>query len=116
MKFKLIIALVSDEHTEKMIETARGLGATGSTVIKSARGEGLKQSKTFFGLSLDGQVDVILFIVEEHLSRKILEAIGEAGDLNDKPGAGVAFQVDIEDVVGLGSQLEAIKEEIEDQI
>ncbi len=116
MKFKLIIALVSDEQTEKLIETARNMGATGATVIKSARGEGLKPSKTFFGLTLDGQVDAILFIVEEHLSRQILEAIGQAGDLSNKSGAGVAFQLNIEDVVGLGSQLEAIKEEIEDQL
>ena len=116
MKFKLIIALASDNETEKVIEAARRLGATGATVITSARGEGLKPAKTFFGLTLEGQVDVILFIVEQHLGRHILEGIAEAGGFGKTAGAGVAFQIDIEDAVGLGSQLEAIKEEIEDQL
>ena len=116
MKFKLIIAMVSDQRTEKIIDAARKMGATGATVITSARGEGLKPSKTFFGLTMDEQTDVILFIVEQHLSRSILEGIAEAGHFGDKSGAGVALQVDIEDVVGLGSQMEAIKDEIEDQL
>jgi len=116
MKFKLIIALVADERTEKVIEAARDMGATGATVIKSARGEGLTPAKTFLGLTLEGQVDVLLFIVEQHMSRQILERIGDVGKFGDKRGAGVAFQVPIEDVVGLGSQLDAIKEEIEEQL
>ncbi len=116
MKFKLIIALVADEHTEKVIEVARKEGATGATVIKSARGEGLKPAKTFLGLTLEGQVDVLLFIVEQHMSRTILERIAEEGRFGEKPGSGVVFQVPVEDAVGLGSQLDAIKEEIEEQI
>jgi len=116
MKLKLIIAMIPDENTEKTIEIARQLGATGATVITSARGEGLTPSKTFFGLTLEGQIDVILFIVEEHLSRVILEGIEETGEFKTKSGSGVAFQLDLEDAVGLGSQLATIKEEIEDQI
>lgn len=116
MRFKLIIALVADEYTEKVIEAARGAGATGATVIKSARGEGLKPVKTFLGLTLEGQVDVILYIVEQHLSRKILERIAEEGRFGDKPGSGVVFQVPVEDAVGLGSQLDTIKQEIEGQL
>ena len=116
MKFKLIIALVADEITEKVVEAARQLGATGATVITSARGEGLEPAKTFLGLTLEGQVDVALFIVEQHISRQIIEGIDEVVGFNDSPGSGVAFQIDIEDAIGLGSQLDVIKEEIEDQI
>ena len=116
MKFKLIIALVANEVTEKVVEVARRLGATGSTVITAARGEGLKPAKTFLGLTLEGQVDVALFIVEQHISRQIIEGIDEAVGLSESPGAGVAIQIDIEDAVGLGSQLDVIKGEIEDQI
>lgn len=116
MKFKLIIALVSDAKTEPVIEAAREGGATGATVITSARGEGLKPSKTFLGLTLAGQVDVVLFLVEQHLSREILETIAKAGHFDDSSGTGIAFQIDIEDAVGLKSQLHAIESEIEDQI
>jgi hypothetical protein len=68
------------------------------------------------GLTLAGQVDVVLFLVEEHLSRKILERIATAGEFDDSSGTGIAFQIDIEDAVGLKSQLETIESEIEDQL
>ena len=116
MKFKLIVALVTDDVTETVIETAREAGATGCTVITSARGEGLKPTKTFLGLTLEGLRDVVLLLVEQHLSRHILETIAEAGRFDEDPGKGIAFQIDIEDAVGLTSQIATIENEIEDQI
>lgn len=116
MKFKLIMALISDEKTNAICKAARTLGATGSTVINSARGEGLQPAKTFLGLTLEGQVDVAIFLVEAHLARAILEGISAAGGFDEKPGSGIAFQMDIEDAMGLTSQIGAIKEEIEDQL
>lgn len=116
MKFKLIVAMIADDKTDEVIETARNLGATGATVITSARGEGLAPPKSFFGVTVEGQVDVALFIVEEHMSRTILEAISEASNFANSQGSGVALQLDIEDVVGLESQLATIQEEIEEQI
>jgi nitrogen regulatory protein PII len=116
MKFKGIIALVDDHLTERVIEAARKAGATGCTVISSARGEGLQPPKTFFGLNLESQRDFVLFIVEQHLSRHIIERISEVGGFDQKLGAGVAFQFDLEDVVGLASQMGTIQHEIEDQI
>jgi nitrogen regulatory protein PII len=116
VKFKGIIALVDDSLTERVIDAARESGATGCTTISSARGEGLEPEKTFFGLNLETQRDVILFIVEQHLSRHILERIAEAGDFERQVGSGVAFQFDLEDVVGLTSQLGTIGREIGDQL
>ena len=116
MQFKLIIALVSDQVTERVLEEARDAGATGSTVITSARGEGLKPAKTFFGLDLEGQRDMILLLVEGHLSRRILERIAEAGGFDAKTGTGIAFQLNLEDAVGLSSQIGTISSEIEEEI
>ena len=116
MKFKLIVALVDDEHTETVLRTARDGGATGSTVVTSARGEGLKPAKTFLGLDLEGQRDMVLLLVEGHLSRAILEAINEVCRFDESPGSGIAFQLDIEDAVGLASQLDTISQEIEEKI
>ena len=116
MKFKLIVALVADNETELVLTTARQGGATGSTVITSARGEGLKRAKTFFGLDLEGQRDMVLLLVEGHLSRAILEHIAEACHFDETPGTGIAFQVDIEDAVGLASQIDTISHEIEEKL
>lgn len=111
MKLKLIVALVSDEKTAVVIEAARGGGATGATVITGVRGEGLKPGKTFLGLDLAAATNVLLFLVVEERARQILEAIRDAARLDDERGAGVAFQVAIEDAVGLITQMPVIQEE-----
>ena len=116
MHFKLIIAFVEDDRTNKIMEAARDGGATGATVINHARGEGLKKSKTFFGLSLETQRDVVLFLVEEHLSRKILETINEVGHFEERPGSGIAIQIDVEDAVGVAQQVEKLSETVEEEI
>jgi nitrogen regulatory protein PII len=116
MHFKLIIALVEDHKTEAVMDAARECGATGATVITNARGEGLKRSKTFFGLTLETQRDVMLFLVEEHLSRTILETIARVGEFDEKPGTGIAFQVDVEDAVGIAHQVASLTDVVEENI
>ena len=110
MRMKLIVALVSDDKTDKVIEAARGGGATGVTIITSARGEGIEPKHSFFGLDLTAHGNVVLFLVVETRARDILEQIRSAGRFDEEPGAGVAFQIAIEDAVGLTSQLSAMRE------
>ena len=114
MHFKMIIAFVEDKKTDEVLDAARSAGATGATIINNARGEGLRISKTFFGLSLETQRDVLLFLVEEHLSRQILEEINRAGCLDDEPGTGIAVQIDVEDAVGIMHQAEEISQDVEE--
>lgn len=116
MHFKLIIVLVDDDKTELVLETARKNGAKGATVVNNARGEGLRRSKTFFGLSLEMQRDVVLLLVEEHLSRHILETVSQAAQFDNTPGTGIAFQIDVEDAIGVMHQVEELTHEIEDKI
>ena len=116
MHFKLIIALIEDDKTDAVMAAAREEGATGMTVINHARGEGLKQSKTFFGLTLETQRDMLLMLVEEHLSRKILERVAQVGEFDVKPGTGIAFQIDVEDALGVAHQVETLTEVVEEEI
>ena len=103
MHFKLIIALVEDDKTNGVLDAAREAGATGATVINQARGEGAEEATTFFGLSLETQRDVLLFLVEEHLARDILETIA-------------AFQVDVEDAVGVSHQIRKLSNVVEEKL
>lgn len=116
MHFKLIVVMVEDEHTEEILAAAREEGATGATVLNQARGEGLSPAKTFFGLSIGNQVDVILMLVEEHLSRHILETIAAAGKFDETPGTGITFQVDVEDAIGVRHQISALTEAVEERL
>lgn len=116
MHFKLLVVFVEDSKTDDVMKAARDAGATGATVINNARGEGVHKTKTFFGLTLETQRDVVLFIVEEHLSRKILETISRVAELDEQPGRGIAIQIDVEDAVGISHQVQELAEKVEEEL
>ncbi|GLT16754.1 nitrogen regulatory protein P-II [Vibrio zhanjiangensis] len=116
MRFKLILAFVEDSRTDIVLDAAREAGATGATVINNARGEGLNKKRTFFGLTLEVQKDVLLFVVEEHLSRHILEKISEVGEFDQESGQGIAVQIDVEDAVGVAHQVEKLAEVVGNEL
>ena len=113
MRFKVILASVKQEISDTIVDAGKKAGATGATVIP-ARGTGIHEAKTFFGLTLEAQTDIIMFLVEEHIVQDILAAIGEAGQFQ-KPGTGIAFVLPVEHVIGLESQMERFKKEVRDQ-
>ena len=115
MRFKLLIVFVDDHMTEAVTHAARDAGATGCTVVTNARGEGLEKKKTFLGLSLEAQRDMVLLLVEEHRARHILERVEEVGGFDRTPGTGIAFQIDVEDAVGVAQQVKSIKPSLEEE-
>jgi len=116
MHFKLIIAFVDDDKTSDVMKAARDAGATGATIIGNARGEGLKPAKSFFGLALETQRDVLLFLVEAHLSRTILETVCTVAEFDSRPGTGIAIQLDVEDAVGVSHQVQRLTEILENKL
>lgn len=92
MRFKLILAFVEDSKTDVVLDAARNAGATGATVINNARGEGLNKKRTFFGLTLEVQKDVVLLMVEEHLSRHIWRQSVKWASLIRNPGRASLFK------------------------
>ena len=93
MRFKLLVALVDDHRTEAVTEAARDAGATGCTVLTNARGEGLEK---------------------KNRARHILETVGQVGEFDSTSGTGIAFQVDVEDAVGVAHQVESITPSLEE--
>lgn len=107
MHFKLIISMIKDGDTDRIIDAAKAAGGTGATVIP-ARGTGVREARSFFGLSLDAQTDVILLLVEESVAEPVLAAIDESGRFKE-PGGGIALVLDVDQVVGLESQIRQIE-------
>ena len=116
MELKLVVALVNDDKVDVVVDAARAAGATGDTIITNVRGGGLRPEKTFLGLDLAAKREVVLFLVVETRAREIIERIRDAGRFDSEPGSGIAFQVPIEDAVGLATQLPTILEELESEI
>lgn len=113
MRFKVILASVKPVITDKVVAAAKAAGAPAATIIP-ARGTGAHEAKTFFGLILEEQTDIVMLLVEEHIVQNILDAIASAGEFQ-KPGTGIAFVLPVEQVIGLESQIEGFKEKIRDQ-
>ena len=116
MNLKMIMAFVADEKTETVLEAARNAGATGATVFTSVRGEGLEPEKTFLGLDLTSQRDVLMFLVAAPKAREILETISAAAKFDEEPGSGIAIEIAIDDAVGLKTQEEKLIKEIEESL
>ncbi len=113
MKFKLVFAPVKTHKTDAVVDAAKAAGATGATIIP-ARGTGMREAKTFFGLILEDPTDIVMFLLEEHMVKPVMEAIETAGEFK-KPGTGIAFVLPVEQVIGLESQMEKFREEVRDR-
>ncbi len=99
MDFSLVVGIFSEHIEEKVLETARSVGAHGVTILP-AKGIGTRDRKTFFGLTYEGRQLVFLFIVERSLARKLVGAFTRILDL-DQYSKGLVFTTRVEDVTGL---------------
>ena len=113
MQFKLIMTFVKPSITDNVVDAMKKAGATGATIIP-ARGTGMREAKSFFGLSIEKQTDIVVFLVEEHVVENLMKVIRLAGKF-DEPGTGIAFVLPIEHVAGLESQMKTFKDQARDQ-
>lgn len=104
MDFKCIVAMVKPDLTDDMVSAAKDAGATGATVLP-AKGTGVHEAKTFFGLTLDVPTDVVLFLLKDSLVAPVLKAVERSGRFSE-PGTGIAFVMPVEGICGLESQLQ----------
>ena len=112
MRFKVILALVNDDYQDQVIEAAKKAGATGVTIL-NARGEGVRDQKSFFGLAMESQKDMLLFLVEDFNSDKIMDAIYQSGKLGEH-GNGIAFCWAVDRAIGMESQIPILEKDAKD--
>ncbi|MCK5401099.1 MAG: hypothetical protein KAJ28_05645 [Flavobacteriaceae bacterium] len=109
MRFDLIVGFVNPNITEKVIETAKNSGTTGDVIIQG-KGSGIEQSK-FLGLSIQDKTDIVLFVVEEHHTNKIIECVSKECKI-ENPGNGILIALNIDKVAGLSKQIKKIRENL----
>lgn len=112
MRFKLIVAFVDPDITDKVIKVAKRAGATGD-VIMQAKGSGIEES-SFLGLSIQDKTNVILFVVEEHHVDKIIKEVSDECNL-EEPGNGIMLALSIDKVAGLSKQIKKIRQNLNNQ-
>ncbi len=109
MRFKVILAMVNEKYQDSVIESAKAAGATGVTIL-NARGEGIHSQKSFLGLTMEAQKDLLLFLVEDFIANNIMEAIYESGHLAEH-GNGIAFSMNVDRAIGLESQMPTMEKD-----
>ncbi len=110
MKFVALVVIVTVENEENIKKVAKESGATGAMVIQ-AKGSGFEEKKSFFSLTFEGNHTILLYILEEKISRSVLKAIKK--EIEDEKSDGMAFTTPISHIVGLN---QTIIEKFEDKI
>jgi len=100
MKFTALVAIIEDKDEEAAIDVAKEAGAGGVTIIHG-KSIGLEEKKVFFGLTLEANVSVLLFILPRRLSMRVMKALREKFDLDNTEHAGMAFTISLSHVAGL---------------
>ena len=109
MRFKLIVAFMPPDTADKVVKIAKKAGATGDVIIQ-AKGSGIEEV-SFLGLSIQDRTNVILFVVEEHHTEKIIQSVSDECNL-EEPGNGIMIALSIEKVTGLSKQIKKIRENL----
>ncbi len=94
-KFKneLILVITNRGYVENVMQIARDAGAPGGTVIH-ARGTGVGDSETFFGVTIGAEKEMIFIVTEREKRDIIMEAImHKAG--NDSPAGSILFSLPV---------------------
>lgn len=82
----LILVVVNQGHTDEVMETARGAGARGGTVIRS-RWAGTDESRQFYGFTIQEEKEIIAIVTTPEHRNPIMEIINKMHGLQTEAGA-----------------------------
>ena len=100
-KYQLIVTIVNEGYSEKVMNAAKKCGANGGTLI-NGREIGGKNSFKFFNMTMEPEKDIILIVCKNEEKNKIMEAILEKTGLKTD-GQGMCFSLPIDTTLGLSN-------------
>jgi hypothetical protein len=116
MKFTALIAIIQDKDEEAAIEVAKASGA-GTVTIIHGKNIGLEEKKVFFGLTLEENVSLLLFVLPRKISMHVMKALREEFDLDNPQNNGLAFTLPLSHVAGLDTkELHKFEDDIKSMI
>lgn len=103
MSYQVVFAALKPDVVDAVIDAAKECGISGATIVPG-RGTGLREAKTFLGLTLEAHTDVVFFLTETELVEPVIAAIEKAGRL-DEHGTGVVFTLPVDRVAGIKQEI-----------
>ncbi len=98
-EISLIVTVVNKGWGDTALEASMKAGAEGGTILMG-RGIGVHEKMKILGICVEPEREVVLSVTYPDKKEAILQEIVSAADL-EKPGAGIAFVVPVEKVVGV---------------
>lgn len=111
VEFKLLLIVVDSERVDPVLEAVLEAGATGATLLSSARGVGLSKRTTFLGLELFQRRNILLILVDATRADHVLQVAEIAGQLDETLGTGIALQLPVEKALGLTEHIRRLAQE-----
>ncbi len=96
----LIVTIVSEGFSEKVMNSAKKAGAFGGTLINGRSIYQTNSKRQFLGFSIEPEKDVILIVTENGKTNNIMDAIVKDTGLKTE-GGGIIFSLPITDAIGL---------------
>jgi len=100
MKFVALIAIVAEEREEEAVAVAKEAGAGAVTILKG-RNLGLKEKKIFFGLTLEENISLLIFILPRRISLQVLKSLRNKLDIDSDENSSLLFTMPLGHVAGL---------------
>lgn len=97
---ELIVAVVNQKFTDRVIDKSRAAGATGATVLHT-RSVGNRPAEQLIGTSFMQETDTIAFLTTYEYKAQIMEAIRDCAGLKTEGGA-VIFSLPVDSLIGIG--------------
>ncbi len=97
--YSLIISIVNRGYSDEVMDAARDAGAKGGTVMY-AHGAGLRDTETFFGISIHPEKELVLILASNETRPAIMQAIVKRVGM-DSEGAGITFSLPVTNVEGI---------------
>lgn len=96
---ELIVIIVKKGLSEIVIDSAKKAGAEGGTIIYG-RGTGVHEKAKLLGIPIEPEKEIIFIVINKKKTKKVLDSIVSSINLN-KPGAGIAFVIELSKVLGI---------------
>lgn len=98
--YDLIVAVVNQRFTDKVLDSARAAGATGATLLHT-RSMDNERAEQLLGTVLKHDTDTIMLLASSEYKTKIMEAIRDTAGLKTE-GSAVIFSIPVDSITGIG--------------
>ncbi len=97
---ELIIAVVNQKFTDKVLDSSRAAGATGATILHT-RSVNNRQAEQLIGTTFTQETDTVAILTTYEYKAHIMQAIQATAGLKTEGGA-VIFSVPVDSLIGIG--------------